>query len=153
MRTLLVPLILPPVCAWVTRQQSRILEEGVALTDEQICDARMIGVQFPERVRLLRVAEVPLPLQRLSNAIGSWFNLPGKQTSGLTAGYGIFVHANRWGDRALVAHELAHTRQYERLGIRPFLKRYLRECILLGYPNAPMEHEAHECARQVCDQR
>ena len=27
-------------------------------------------------------------------------------------------------------------------GIRPFLSQYLRECLTIGYPAAPMEQEA-----------
>jgi hypothetical protein len=36
-----------------------------------------------------------------------------------------------------------HTAQYERLGgIEPFLRQYLRECLTIGYPEAPLEQEA-----------
>ena len=46
-------------------------------------------------------------------------------TCGLTLRYGIFIRSDCWGDRNLVAHELAHTAQYERLGgIEPFLRKY-----------------------------
>ena len=64
---------------------------------------------------------------------------------GLAAGRGIFVRVGHEGSRSLLAHELVHTAQYERLGgIRPFLRRYLRECMVLGYAGAPMEREAVE---------
>jgi hypothetical protein len=64
-------------------------------------------------------------------------------TRGLALRYGIFVRSDCWGDRALVAHELAHTAQYERLGgIQAFLRQYLTECLTVGYPEGPMEQEA-----------
>jgi len=55
----------------------------------------------------------------------------------------IFVRSDCWCERRLIAHELVHTVQYERLGgIRPFLRQYLTECLTVGYPAAPMEQEA-----------
>jgi hypothetical protein len=56
------------------------------------------------------------------------------------------VRSDFRGDRRLVIHELAHTRQYERLGgIRPFLREYLYECLVTpGYPFGPLEQEAIE---------
>jgi hypothetical protein len=46
-------------------------------------------------------------------------------------------------DPKLVAHELMHVAQYERLGSIPaFLQQYLSEVNQYGYPAAPMEQEA-----------
>jgi hypothetical protein len=71
-------------------------------------------------------------------------------TRGLALRYGIFVRSDCWGERALVAHELAHTAQYERLGgIRPFLRQYLMECLTIGYPAAPLEQEAIVAASRL----
>ena len=40
-------------------------------------------------------------------------------------------------------HELAHVTQYDRLGgILPFLRKYLFECLTMGYESAPLELEA-----------
>jgi len=65
--------------------------------------------------------------------------------------YGIFIRLDCWRDRALIAHELVHTAQYERLGgILPFLRQYLFECVTIGYPEAPMEQEAIAVAARVC---
>ncbi len=64
--------------------------------------------------------------------------------------YGIFIRSDCWGEHGLVAHELAHTAQYERLGgIRPFLRQYLLECLTIGYPAAPMEQEAIAAASRL----
>ncbi|HEX8372839.1 MAG TPA: hypothetical protein VF585_08675, partial [Chthoniobacterales bacterium] len=63
--------------------------------------------------------------------------------AGLALGYGIFVRSDRESDRFLVAHELVHTAQYERCGsCTAFLRQYLHECLIVGYPAAPMEQEA-----------
>jgi len=72
------------------------------------------------------------------------------ETRGLTLKYGVFFRWDCWRDRSLIAHELVHTTQYERLGgILPFLRQYLFECLTIGYANAPMELEAAEVARKV----
>jgi len=70
---------------------------------------------------------------------------------GLTLEYGIFVRADHWRDRALIAHELVHTAQFQRLGgILPFLQTYIFQCATVGYPNAPLELEAVATAARVC---
>ena len=74
-------------------------------------------------------------------------------TTGLTLRHGIFIRSDCWGQRRWVVHELAHTAQYERLdGFRPFLTKYLWECLTIGYPEAPMEQEAIATERRLCGQ-
>ena len=147
MRSLLVPILLPMACAWVAEQERRILAEGTSLNAAQLADARAIGISHPERVRLLAVPVVPLPggwLPRLAYRLANTLT---DQTAGLSARYGIYIRSIYWGDRRLLAHELTHTLQYERLdGIRPFLRQYLHECLTMGYAGAPMELEASAMA-------
>ena len=132
----LAVLLLPAAWSWVVLQERRSLERGVALDTAQIANARALGVQRPERVRLLRVRSGPWPL---------------RGTVGLSARYGIFIRADYWGDRVLVAHELVHTAQYERLGgIRPFLRAYLYEYFAQGYPFGDLETEAAKTAQRLC---
>ncbi len=147
----LVPLILPVAVAWVKKQEQRILSAGVPLNQEQLRDAVTAGVKHAERVRLLRVTTVPsLPLRSL-NTLAFKLRLLSPSTAGLTARYGIFIREDFWENRSLVAHELAHTAQYERLGgINPFLRDYLSECLVEGYPFGPLETEASEAARRIC---
>ncbi len=115
-----------------------------------MADASALGVREPERVRLLALARVPTPsdLTLRTGAAAMRFLTP--TTCGLALRYGIFVRSDYWGDRRLVAHELAHTAQYERLGgIEPFLRQYLYECLKIGYPEAPMEQEAIAAAGRL----
>jgi hypothetical protein len=119
------------------------LREGVPLTEQELADARALGVREPQRIRLLRVECVPFPAQPQLRAAAEAIHFLSPETRGLTLQYGIFVRWDRWRDRALIAHELVHTVQYERLGgILPFLRQYLNECLTIGYSNAPMELEA-----------
>src|SRR5215207_7782489 len=85
MRRLLVPFILPPACAWITRHERRILATGVALDGAQRGDATALGIAHPECVRLLAVPRVPLPLSWLARYARPLVGTSFAQTSGLTA--------------------------------------------------------------------
>ena len=143
--------LLPLACAWAEEQEHAILLSGVALTDDQLADAHRVGVKQPERVRLLRVAEIPAPDDPTLAAAARAAGLLSPLTVGLTLRYGIFIQEALWGRRNLVVHELAHAMQYERCGgIEAFLRQYLRECITVGYTRAPLEREAERIEREVC---
>lgn len=143
----LVPLALPFACAWVGRQERRILDEGAPLDPGQLADARTLGVAHPERVRLLVLPRLPLPHNWFVRKLGLWTGTLSTETIGLSARYGIFLRSPFDRDRRLLAHELTHTRQYERLGgLQPFLRQYLRECLTDGYLLAPLEQEARDAA-------
>ena len=106
-------------------------------------DAGALGVRQPERVRLLCVPLIETfehPLLRPIGAIPDRFLTPAR---GLTLRYGILLRDDGWEDRELIAHELAHVAQYERIGgICRFLDAYFRECLDPGYPLGPLEREA-----------
>jgi hypothetical protein len=146
MRAMLLPVILPIACAWLKRQERRILLHGVPLNATQLADARALGIVEVERIRILLVPTVPLPGGPLFNQFGRLTGML-SETAGLSARYGIYIRAPFHNDRRLLLHELTHTLQYERLGgIRPFLQRYLHECLTIGYAFAPMECEARDTA-------
>ncbi len=150
MRHLLVPLLLPYVARWIAARERQILGAGTPLSEQSAADARAIGVAHPHRVRLLRVPHVPLPAGRLIHLAERLAGGPWEHTAGLTARYGIFIREAYWGDRRLIAHELAHTAQYERLGgIAPFLRAYLTQCLTCGYSAAALELEAIAAAAAV----
>jgi hypothetical protein len=135
--------LLPLAVSWASTIEAKILREGIPLSEEGTTDARAVGVIAPERVRLLALARVPAPSDLTLKAAAAAIHFLTPATRGLALRYGIFVRRDCWADRALIAHELVHTAQYERLGgIEPFLRQYLHECLTIGYPAAPMEQEA-----------
>jgi len=139
----LVPLAVPLAARWVEQEQRRILAEGMALTAAQQDEARSVDVREPARVRVSRVERIPLPGDPLVRWANRAVRLVSEDTAGITFGHGIYIHARYWGDRLLLLHELVHVGQYERLGgVRPFLRLYLEECLVVGYPNGPLEMEA-----------
>ena len=145
--------LLPHAVAWAQQQQAHILDYGDALSERETEVARQLGVQEISRVRLLAIDEMPRPQQpelRVA-ALQSGFFAP--DTQGMTLGEGVFIARTAWRALDLVAHELVHVAQYERLGIEKFLQRYLRECLTVGYWNAPLEIEAREESTRVLNLR
>jgi hypothetical protein len=143
--------LLPLAAAWAEEQEAKIIANGVALTAEQMDDAREVGVAHPGRVRILAVDTFPAPEHPALRAAGEAVQLISPATRGLTLGYGILIRRDVLCERWLVVHELAHTAQYERLGgALPFLRQYLHECLTVGYPASPLEQEAvRAAARRV----
>jgi hypothetical protein len=143
--------LLPLAADWAMEQEERILRDGVPLSEEEISDARAVGVKEPERVRLLPIDAIPSPTHPVLQAACHATNLVPAVPRGLTLHYGVFVRSDCWRDRALIVHELAHTAQYERLGgIEPFLRQYLFECATVGYSASSMESEAITAAARLC---
>ena len=149
--TAMVKMLLPLVKSWCEKQEQIILRDGVPLTPTQLADARKIGVAHPAKVRLLMVDEIPTPQHPLLVAAIKRVWADTTLTKGLTLQYGIFIRADCWDDRELVAHELVHTMQYEKLGgFSEFLQRYITECLTVGYTASPMEQEAVLRAAAMC---
>lgn len=138
--------------AWVEEQEKNILKDGIPLTPDQQIDAFHIGVKEIPKVRLVKVGQIPLPKQPELRAAIAEAGLIGSNTIGIAFRWGIYIRDDYWGNRNLVVHELTHTSQYERYGgIEPFLKDYLQECLLEGYPNGPLELEAKKMEEKICD--
>lgn len=143
--------LLPLAAQWAAIQERRVLCEGVPLSKIELADAKAIGVRDPERVRLLRVDAVPVPGHPMLRAAAASINFITAAPRGLALDCGIFVRADHWRDRALIAHELVHTAQYQRLGgILPFLQTYIVQCATIGYQNAPLELEAIATSARIC---
>jgi hypothetical protein len=142
--------LVPLAAKWAVEQEQRILTDGLPLSELEIADAKAAGVQNPHLVRLLRVEKIPSPshpiLKLMQGAIRFFVPTP----RGLALQYGIFIRSDCWRDRSIVVHELVHTAQYERLGgILPFLRKYLSECLTIGYPGSPLEREAITTADRI----
>ncbi|MBW8015127.1 MAG: hypothetical protein FVQ82_03000 [Planctomycetes bacterium] len=136
-------LLLPLASTWAEQQEEIIIREGEPLNDYQLQDARKLNIEYPERIRLLSVSNIPKPNDPILMAATDMTQLITSYTEGLTLRYGIFIRSDCWGKRELVIHELVHTSQYEKFGgFMPFLKQYLSECLSIGYPEAPLEQEA-----------
>jgi hypothetical protein len=143
--------ILPLVVEWAEAKEKVILEHGTALSPQYMEDAKSVGVKYPEQVRIYEVPQIPIPKHPILRAAVEATQLISPATIGISLRYGIFIHDNFSNDRYTIVHELVHTMQCEKFGgFYPFLKKYLWECIEIGYPGAPLEQEAVRIASEVC---
>ena len=105
-------------------------------------DAKTVGVQHPERIRVLMIERLPLPLDAELRMAALQTGLLGPTMVGLTLGYSILIcHGHM--TRRLLSHECRHVFQYEQAGsIAAFLPRYLMSIVQVGYQNCPFEKDA-----------
>lgn len=145
-----LPALLPAAIEWAEAQSAQGRLRGRPLNAEGLALARKVGVVYPERVRVVRVDEMPGPTDPALREAALEAGLLGPQFAGLTLGYTIFV---RKGDERieLLAHECRHVAQYESFGsIAAFLATHLRDVVRLGYWDSPLEQDARAfetCAR------
>ena len=138
----LVSGVAPATARWAQDQERRILAEGKPLEGEALEFARTLEIEEPEGVRVLEVDRVPMPVPQPVVRLAQKWGLPVVNPAGMTLGRGIYILP---GYDWVVPHELVHVAQYQRLGgIEPFMKVYLRECLVHGYFAAPLEVEARE---------
>ena len=91
---------------------------------------------------MLEVKSVPLRAPRPLVKLASRWGIPVFEPAGMALGRGIYLLD---GHSRILRHELVHVAQYQRLGgIEPFMRRYLTECLTVGYLNSPLEIEARE---------
>jgi hypothetical protein len=134
--------VMPCLVRWAEHRQNEVLRDGDVLTDEELELAASAGVRSPERIRIQVREKIPMPdlwwIGQLARHSGLGF-----EPAGLSLGYAVVVRSWEGRNTRLVTHEFVHTAQYERLGgMSPYLRQYIRECLVHGYRDAPMEEEA-----------
>jgi hypothetical protein len=141
--------IFPKAVRWVAQMEHGCMRFGKQLSPQSELDAQAIGVQQIGLVRIRILSEIPLPYNSELRHFILQSGLGGN--IGMAVGHGIVLrdgHDNRY----LIAHELGHVLQYERMGgIEPFLVAYAPEVLFPPYyPNGPLEQEAKLLANVVC---
>jgi hypothetical protein len=136
--------LMPGVVALILSTEANALAHGRPLTADEIAIARSVGVAAPERVRVLEESSGPdtdePALAVLIRQLGAY----NPRVWGLTTRYGIVFKTHP--PKFLLAHELHHVAQYERLGLESFARRYITELLVVGYVNAPLEADADSAA-------
>lgn len=132
--------IAPFMTRWAHEQERRILREGKPLEPELMEFARILGITQPEEVRVLVMNPIPLPVPPWCVHIAGRLGLPVFAPGGMALGRGVFLVT---GQSHSLPHELVHVWQYQESGgMLPFFRQYLRECLMNGYVEAPLEMEA-----------
>lgn len=144
-----LPHLLPKAIEWAEARSAEALANGTALTETGLKLAAAVGVREPGRVRVLEVADMPLPEDPELNDAALATGLLGPHMAGLTLGYGIFV-SQGFATNRLISHECRHVFQYEEAGsIRDYLPVYLAQIAEFGYADAPYEVDARKHEREA----
>jgi Domain of unknown function (DUF4157) len=141
----------PKLVQWITQRQKICMEIGERLSSKGTRDALTIGIRQIDEVRIMVEGEISLPTDPgllqlfLKSGLGA--------VNGITCGHGIFVRPDAYS-RHLIAHELVHVLQYERIGgIEPYLKAYVAEIVSPPYyPNGPTR-AGGKASRRCCLRR
>jgi hypothetical protein len=135
--------LFPRVLAWYEAVEAELLPQGRSLTAQETEVARKLGVQDPTRVRVAVLEAFPMPSDPELSIEAKRFGLGSRSEGGRTNGYVIMLKPRVAQNKTVLAHELVHVAQHDRLGRAAFLRRYLVEMELLGYARSPLELEAY----------
>jgi hypothetical protein len=134
--------LLQPAVEFIASSEREVQQRGRGLTADELQLARSVGVAQPESVRVL-IADEFIPPQDPAFAVAARkFGLGDSSEGGRTTGHAIQIKPNYASARWLLAHELTHVGQFERLGIAEFVREYLTELLMFGYVRAPLERMA-----------
>lgn len=135
--------LLPDVVAWYQALEVELLPQGRVLSARELEVARRLGVSNPEKVRVAVLEVFPLPSDPELLVEAKRYGFGSRFEAGRTDGYVITLKPWVAENQTVLAHELVHVSQYERMGRKAFLRRYLLEMEILGYARSPLELEAY----------
>ena len=134
---------LPAAEDFVNSSERAIAVQGRALTESERKLAAAVGVAHPEAVRVLVTESflTPVPGTPFSEEARK-LGVGSRAEGGLTLGYGIELKTRYAGKPWILAHELTHVAQFERLGHHEFLRQYLAAALIFGADKIPLESDA-----------
>lgn len=136
----------PLALEWLNETETNLLKSGQSLSEADVAMARAVGVQQPERVRVVILAEFPAPENDHLLTEAGKYGLGSEAEGGRTMGYVIMLKKKYANERWILAHELVHVAQQEQMGREAFIRRLIAERELMGYRRAPLELEANKLA-------
>lgn len=143
--------LLPQYIDWAYEIDMQGLDSGVPLNAKELSLAKDIGIQNPEKVRIVYVDEVPFPyenfaLKTLGEALG--FIGEGIINNAQVFGYSIYARNGYELNRPKLAHELLHVLQIERASLDSIITQHFSDLAEYGYDKAPLEVEAFEANKE-----
>ena len=113
------------------------------LSPDEIVMAIDAGVTKPGEVRVALVDEMALPQDEPLHTLALQLGFANKALAGGAIGNLVWLNRKHSKNVALLAHELMHVAQQERVGQVHFLRRYFSELALVGYKRSAIEAEAN----------
>lgn len=139
--------LVPQYIEWGYETEAQGLKVGIPLDQEGLLLARDIGIESPEKVRIVYVDEVPFPYDNFAlKVLGESVGFIGDNITNEAQafGYSIYVRRDYELDRPRLAHELVHVLQIERSNFQDVTFQHLSDLANYGYSDAPLEVEAYE---------
>jgi hypothetical protein len=136
----------PAALRWLNETEASLLEGGRRLSSVEIAIAQAVGVQEPDRVRIVVLGGFPMPEDDALRMEAIRLGFGSTAEGGRTMGYVIMLKPRYAQARWVLAQELVHVAQQERMRREAFVRRFLVEQELLGYRRAPLELEANKRA-------
>jgi len=136
----------PLTLEWFNDIEKQYLAKGRTLTTEEIQMARAIGVSRPEKIRVIILKDFPYPANETLMLHTKNYGMGSSAEGGRTMGNIIMLKAQRKDERWLLAYELAHIAQQEKLGRNAYVRQFITELEMLGRKRAPLELNAQQIA-------
>ncbi len=141
--------LFPYALSWYESVEAELLPEGRPLSIQETEIARKVGVKYPSKIRVAILDNFPLPTNPELLVMAERYGLGSRFEGGRTIGYVIMLKPWAAEDKMVLAHELVHVGQQDRMGRGAFLRRYFIEMEMLGYARAPLELEAYAKQAQL----
>lgn len=144
-------ILLPQYIAWAHETDRAGMEIGTPLNQKELSLATAIGIEHPEKVRIVYVNEVPYPYDNFALKIfGEAVGLIGEGiiNNAQVFGYSIYTRKDFELDRPKLAHELVHVLQIERASLDNIVTQHFSDMAEYGYNKAPLEIEAAEANKK-----
>jgi hypothetical protein len=132
---------LPRLLAWYAKAETGLLPQGRPLNPAEMRIAHLLALRHPDKVRIVVQEIFPLPDDPELRADAEKSGMGSEDAR--TMGDAILLKPYLHEDPTVIAHELVHISQHDRLGREAFMRRYLTELEMLGYDAAPLEVEAY----------
>jgi len=134
--------LLPLALSWLLSVEETVLENGRELSPVELKDAYSVGVQQPEKIRILTVEEIAAPEDPLLLQAMTEIGMPSTGAAGRATGYGVEV-VDGDESRRLLRHEFRHVYQFEQSGsMANFVQIYVKSLLADGYQNSEFERDA-----------
>lgn len=139
-------LLTPLTLAWYAEIENKYLTTGRPLTENELPIARAAGVSHPERVRVVILGDFPFPSNKTLLLHTREYGYGSTTEGGRSVGYIVMLKAQHKDKRWIIARELAHVAQQEKMGRTAYVRRFIAEHELLGRHRAPMVLDANNVA-------
>ena len=134
--------LLPLALGWLLSVEQATLANGRELSAVELNDAQAVGVEHPEKIRILTVESIAQPENPLLLQAMKEIGMPLTGVAGRANGYGVEIVAGA-GSRGLLRHEFRHVYQFEQAGsMANFVEVYVKSLLVDGYAKSEFERDA-----------